>query len=41
METGPGETFSRKNATETSKAISDKLGDVGVCVCKCKYGARN
>ncbi len=29
METGPGEIFSRKNATETSKAISDKLGDVG------------
>ncbi|NOT10772.1 MAG: outer membrane protein assembly factor BamA [Methylococcaceae bacterium] len=26
---GPGEIFSRKNATETSKAISDKLGDKG------------
>jgi outer membrane protein insertion porin family len=26
---GPGETFSRKNATETSKAISDRLGDDG------------
>lgn len=29
VETGPGETFSRKNATETSKAISDRLGDEG------------
>jgi outer membrane protein insertion porin family len=26
---GPGETFSRKNATETSKAVSDRLGDDG------------
>jgi outer membrane protein insertion porin family len=26
---GPGETFSRKNATETSKAISERLGDDG------------
>lgn len=26
---GPGEIFSRKNATETSKAISDRLGDEG------------
>jgi outer membrane protein insertion porin family len=26
---GPGETFSRKNATETSKAIQDRLGDEG------------
>jgi outer membrane protein insertion porin family len=26
---GPGETFSRKNATETSKAIQDRLGDDG------------
>ena len=26
---GPGEIFSRKSATETSKAISDKLGDKG------------
>ena len=26
---GPGEVFSRKSATETSKAISDKLGDKG------------
>lgn len=26
---GPGETFSRKAATETSKAISDRLGDDG------------
>ncbi|MGZ8190069.1 MAG: outer membrane protein assembly factor BamA [Methylococcaceae bacterium] len=26
---GPGEIFSRKNATETSKAISDRLGDDG------------
>ncbi|MGZ5054082.1 MAG: outer membrane protein assembly factor BamA [Methylobacter sp.] len=29
MKVGPGETFSRKNATETSKAISDRLGDDG------------
>ena len=29
MTTGPGETFSRKNATETSKAIQDRLGDDG------------
>jgi outer membrane protein insertion porin family len=26
---GPGETFSRKSATETSKAVSDRLGDDG------------
>jgi outer membrane protein insertion porin family len=26
---GPGEVFSRKQATETSKAISDRLGDEG------------
>ena len=26
---GPGDTFSRKMATETSKAISDRLGDEG------------
>ncbi|MFI3136672.1 MAG: outer membrane protein assembly factor BamA [Methylococcaceae bacterium] len=26
---GPGETFSRKSATETSKALSDRLGDEG------------
>lgn len=26
---GPGEIFSRKSATETSKAISDRLGDEG------------
>ncbi|MDD5276032.1 MAG: outer membrane protein assembly factor BamA [Methylovulum sp.] len=26
---GPGEVFSRKNATETSKAISDRLGNDG------------
>lgn len=26
---GPGEIFSRKNATETSKAVSDRLGDDG------------
>ncbi|MBL6985783.1 MAG: outer membrane protein assembly factor BamA [Methylobacter sp.] len=26
---GPGETFSRKHATETSKLISDRLGDDG------------
>ncbi len=29
MKVGPGEVFSRKNATETSKAISDRLGDDG------------
>jgi outer membrane protein insertion porin family len=29
MKVGPGETFSRKSATETSKAISDRLGDDG------------
>ena len=29
MKVGPGETFSRKQATETSKAISDRLGDEG------------
>jgi outer membrane protein insertion porin family len=29
VKVGPGETFSRKNATETSKAISDRLGDDG------------
>jgi outer membrane protein insertion porin family len=29
MTVGPGETFSRKNATESSKAIQDKLGDEG------------
>jgi len=29
MKVGPGEIFSRKNATETSKAISDRLGDDG------------
>jgi outer membrane protein insertion porin family len=29
MTVGPGETFSRKNATETSKAIQDRLGDDG------------
>lgn len=29
MKVGPGEIFSRKNATETSKAISDRLGDEG------------
>lgn len=29
MGVGPGETFSRKAATETSKAISDRLGDDG------------
>ncbi|TAN47986.1 MAG: outer membrane protein assembly factor BamA [Methylococcaceae bacterium] len=29
MEVGPGEVFSRKAATETSKAISDRLGDDG------------
>ena len=29
VKVGPGETFSRKNATETSKAISDRLGDEG------------
>lgn len=29
VKVGPGETFSRKSATETSKAISDRLGDDG------------
>ncbi len=29
VKVGPGETFSRKNATETSKAVSDRLGDDG------------
>ena len=29
VKVGPGEVFSRKNATETSKAISDRLGDEG------------
>lgn len=29
VQVGPGEIFSRKNATETSKAISDRLGDDG------------
>lgn len=29
VKVGPGETFSRKNATETSKALSDRLGDDG------------
>jgi len=29
MKVGPQEIFSRKNATETSKAISDRLGDDG------------
>lgn len=29
VKVGPGEIFSRKNATETSKAISDRLGDEG------------
>lgn len=29
VKVGPGEVFSRKNATETSKAISDRLGDDG------------
>ncbi len=29
MSVGPGETFSRKNATESSKAIQDRLGDEG------------
>ena len=29
MKVGPGEVFSRKSATETSKAISDRLGDDG------------
>jgi outer membrane protein insertion porin family len=29
MTVGPGETFSRKNATETSKAIQDRLGNEG------------
>lgn len=29
IKVGPGEVFSRKNATETSKNISDRLGDEG------------
>ena len=29
LEVGPGETFSRKSATRTSKAISDRLGEEG------------
>ncbi|MCK5829644.1 MAG: outer membrane protein assembly factor BamA [Methylococcales bacterium] len=29
VQVGPGEIFSRKNATQTSKAISDRLGDEG------------
>lgn len=29
VKVGPGEIFSRKNATETSKAISDRLGNDG------------
>ncbi|MDO9169198.1 MAG: outer membrane protein assembly factor BamA [Methylobacter sp.] len=29
VKVGPGEIFSRKNATETSKAISERLGDDG------------
>lgn len=29
VKVGPGEIFSRKNATETSKNISDRLGDEG------------
>ncbi|MGZ5050265.1 MAG: outer membrane protein assembly factor BamA [Methylobacter sp.] len=29
VKVGPSEIFSRKNATETSKAISDRLGDEG------------
>ena len=29
VQVGPGETFSRKSATETSKLISDRLGDEG------------
>ncbi len=29
VKVGPGEIFSRRNATETSKAISDRLGDEG------------
>ncbi|MGR9052341.1 MAG: outer membrane protein assembly factor BamA [Gammaproteobacteria bacterium] len=29
VQVGPGEIFSRKNATATSKAISDRLGDEG------------
>jgi outer membrane protein insertion porin family len=29
VKVGPGEVFSRKNATETSKSISDRLGDEG------------
>ncbi len=29
VQVGPGEIFSRKKATETSKAVSDRLGDEG------------
>ncbi len=29
VQVGPGEVFSRRNATETSKAISDRLGEEG------------
>ncbi len=29
VQVGPGEIFSRKNATETSRAIADRLGDEG------------
>lgn len=29
IQVGPGEIFSRKKATETSKAVSDRLGDEG------------
>lgn len=29
VQVGPGEIFSRKNATQTSKAISDRLGEEG------------
>lgn len=29
LQVGPGEIFSRKNATQTSKAISDRLGEEG------------
>ena len=29
VQTGPGEIFSRKRATETSKAITERLGDEG------------
>ncbi len=29
LQVGPGEVFSRKNATQTSKALSDRLGEEG------------